>query len=397
MSENIIETLIDSSIDTINLLVKCTSNLLKLNTPKEKSYNWDYFFKEVGLIKNDKVPIYCDFIKEDFFNVYVFKVPHSITVDNFKSIEKNISYFLDKKVNDLRLEQIRNKVYIRVRNEIEMKFNYEPTKMKGFKIPLGVDIRNPKTIIYHDLISSSNCHMLLGGSTGSGKSFLLRLILCNLIYSKSLRDLQLILINTKYTDLKAFKDVKQCISYIEGTKATMDVLGAQIEEIDRRYKIISKANCDDIREYREKVKYMPYRVIVLEEFSSYNKNSEGKTNNKFYNLIEEIVARGRASGVLLITTMQLSSSELVPSHIKNNINTTLGGKCKDKYKSITLCGEDGLEKLKGDGQFKLYDSKNYGKEFQSYLVNKETLKLIIDKNKRVAKGSNFNNSDNEIN
>ena len=64
-----------------------------------------------------------------------------------------------------------------------MNFEYEPTKIKGFNIPLGVDIKTNR-IVYHDLTSPSNCHCLLGGSTGSGKSYLLKLILCNLIHSK---------------------------------------------------------------------------------------------------------------------------------------------------------------------------------------------------------------------
>ena len=132
---------------------------------------------------------------------------------------------------------------------------------------------------------------------------------------------------------------------------------------------------------------MPYRFIILEEFSSYCKTNEGKTNNKFYRLVEEIVARGRACGILLITTMQLSSSELVPPHIKNNINTVIGGKCKDKHKSITLCGDEGLEKLEGKGKFKLYDSKYQGLEFQSYKVTKNVLKDIVENNKRAVRGA----------
>ncbi len=98
--------------------------------------------------------------------------------------------------------------------------------------------------------------------------------------------------------------------------------------------------------------------------------------------------------------MQLSASELVPSQIKNNINTVLGGKCKDKHKSITLCGEEGLELLGGNGQFKLYDSKHVGIEFQSYYVSKETMLDIVSQNDKhnkraVLGGTNTTQSDNK--
>lgn len=370
----------------LDLIIDNTLNLMSLSVAKEKrKYDWNYLFKQIGL-DDDKLKkvSYYDFKKEKYYNNYIFKISSAITVKDFEKKIENISYFLNVSVNDLRLEQIGNKVNLRVRNDIPMNFEYSSTKIKGFNIPLGIDIKTNR-IVYHDLISPSNCHMLLGGSTGSGKSYLLKLILCNLIHSKSKRDLQLVLINTKYTDLKDFKDCKQVISYCEGTKGTLEVLEEQVEEIEKRYKLISKHNCEDIREYREKVAYIPYRFIILEEFSSYTKTNEGKTNNKFYRLVEEVVARGRACGVLLITTMQLSSSELVPPHIKNNINSTLGGKCKDKHKSITLCGDEGLEKLEGKGKFKLYDSKTDGVEFQSYKVEKDILKEIVEQNKRAVK------------
>lgn len=372
----------------LDLIIDNTLNLLSLSVAKEKrKYDWQYLFKQIGLDDEKlKKVTYYDFKKEKYYNNYIFKISSAITVKDFESKIENIGYFLNVDVNDLRLEQVGNKINLRVRNDVLMNFEYEPTKIKGFNVPLGIDIKTNR-VIYHDLIDSSNCHMLLGGSTGSGKSYLLKLILCNLIYSKSKRDLQLVLINTKYTDLKVFKDCKQVIEYTEGTQGTLDILEEQVEEIEKRYKLISKHNCEDIKEYREKVAYMPYRFVVLEEFSSYTKTNEGKTNNKFYRLVEEIVARGRACGVLLITTMQLSSSELVPPHIKNNINTTLGGKCKDKHKSITLCGDEGLEKLEGKGKFKLYDSKYQGLEFQSYKVTKDTLKDIVGNNKRAVRGA----------
>lgn len=354
---------------------------------ESRKYNWNLLFTLLGL--NDgkfKKVVYHDFKKEKYYNNYIFLISPSITIKDFEKKIENIGYFLNVDVNDLRLDQKGNCINLRVRNNTEMNFAYEPTKIKGFKVPLGIDVKTDK-VIYHDLVSPSNCHCLLGGSTGSGKSYLLKLILCNLIHSKSKRDLQLVLINTKYTDLKDFKDCKQVISYCEGTQGTLDILEEQIEEIEKRYKLISKNNCEDIKEYREKVGFIPYRFIILEEFSSYCKTNEGKTNNKFYRLVEEIVARGRACGILLITTMQLSSSELVPPHIKNNINTTLGGKCKDKHKSITLCGDEGLEKLEGKGKFKLYDSSHEGIEFQSYKVNKDILRDIVENNKRAVRGA----------
>lgn len=394
-NDNILETLVDAMIGTSKLFGRCVLDTVSLGFDKDsRRYDWEYFFKEVGLVKNKQVPIYQDFRKEEYYNIYIFKVPLGLTVEEFKGVEDNISYFVNVEAKDIRLEQIQNKVYLRIRNNIPMNFEYEPIKIRGFNVPIGVDV-NTNRVIYHDLISSSNCHMLLGGSTGSGKSYLLKLILCNLIYSKGLRDLQLVLINTKYTDLKVFKDCKQVVDYVEGIKDTIGVLEDTVEEIERRYKVISNANCDDIKQYRDEVKYMPYRFVILEEFSSYHKTIEGKINNKFYNLVEEVVARGRACGILLITTMQLSASELVPSHIKNNINTTLGGKCKDKHKSITLCGEEGLERLKGNGQFKLYDSKSDGVEFQSYLVKKDILNEIVEQNKRAVKGATSTTQDNK--
>ena len=148
--------------------------------------------------------------------------------------------------------------------------------------------------------------------------------------------------------------------------------------MNRRYALLNKYDCDDIGEYRSKVGKLPYRFIVIEELSSYKTDSEGKVNREFYSLLEDLAARGRGSGQILILTTQLPSKDILPNFIKNNINTTIGLMCKDAIRSEIVAGPDsGLEKLKGNGHAKLFPSDT---EFQGYYISKEVASEIVSNN-----------------
>ncbi|HJG95932.1 MAG TPA: hypothetical protein K8V90_02365, partial [Romboutsia timonensis] len=213
-----------------------------------------------------------------------------------------------------------------------------------------------------------------------GKSYMLRLILAQMINGYPPCDIQLLLQNTKYVDLPIFKEARNTVVYNEGTNGIIEMLEDEVELMHKRYELLAKNNCDDIGEYRKKVTKMPYRIIVIEELSSYATNDEGKPNKQFYKLLEDIAARGRASGQLLILTTQLPSAEILPNRIKNNINTTIGLKCKDAIRSEIVAGPGSeLEKLQGNGHAKLFPNDQ---ELQSDLVTKEQVLEIVNRYKK---------------
>ena len=391
MSENIFEPLGDSLAECIKVLLKCTKKVLGLST-----YDFKDLFEKIGFKnKAGEYPKLIDIREEEYFKVYIFSPPVGITISDFKEKEEKISFFLGLNKDNLRFETKENyNIAVKVMTKTP-KATYDPIEMKrnDFKIPLGYSLNNNK-MVYWDLISSCNTHCYIAGSSGGGKSITLRLILSHLINSKSKRDIEFSIINTKRVDLKDFQYAKHTKHYMTGVEGVEEFLAMEIEEMERRYILLEKNDCDDLTEYRKKICRIPYRLIVVEEISSY------KGNKDYQRAIELIASQGRGAGMILLLVTQLPSHEIMPNTIKCNINTTIGLKTKDEIRSEIIAGKDsGLEKLKGNGHSKLFNGDHDGTEYQGLYIDKETMKDIINnnsKNKRaIDEGTSITLDDNK--
>ena len=284
-------------------------------------YDFQGLFRNMNLKNADEVyPKLCDKSENKYFYIFKFSIPMGMSICEFEKKSSAFAQFFGVSPDKLRFKTEGKLAVIKVMKDTKINYDYTPEmKRKDFKIPLGRDLEDNKEALW-DIVASSNTHCYIAGSTGGGKTIMLRLILGHIINSKSPADAQLLLQNTKYVDLKIFKDARNVVTYNEGRNGIIELLQNEIFEMNRRYAIINKHNCDDIAEYREKVGKMPYRFIVIEELSSYKTDSEGKPNRMFYSLLEDLAARGRGSGQILILTTQLPCKEVLPNFIKNNVN-----------------------------------------------------------------------------
>jgi len=389
MSENILKPLGDSLSESIKVLLKCTKKVLGLST-----YDFKDLFEKIGLKNNaGEYPKLVKIKDEEYFKTYIFNPPVGITINDFKNKDEKISFFLGIDKNNIRFEIKENyNIAIKVMTKIPEAI-YDPISMKrnDFKIPLGYSLNNNK-MIYWDLISSYNTHCYIAGSSGGGKSITLRLILTHLINCKSKRDIEFSIINTKRVDLKDFQYAKHTKHYMIGTEGVEEFLLDEIEEMERRYKLLEKNDCDDLTEYRKKIGKIPYRLIVVEEISSY------KGNKEYQRAIELIASQGRGAGIIILLVTQLPSHEIMPNTIKCNINTTIGLKTKDAIRSEIIAGKDsGLEKLRGNGHSKIFNGDYEGVEYQGLYIDKQTMKEIINnncKNKRAIEAGTSITPDN---
>ena len=371
---NLFSPLVDSLVEVTKITVKSICKCLGIVT-----YDFKGLFRNMKFKNADEV--YPQLYKRDeneYFDIFKFSVPVGMSIADFEKKADAFGQFFKVGTNKLRFETEGGLAVVKVMKDTKISYEYAPDmKRKDFKIPLGRNLNDNSEVLW-DIIKSSNTHCYIAGSTGGGKTVMLRLILTHLINSKGPADVQLLLQNTKYVDLKMFKDARNTVVYNEGREGMIELLEDEVKEMNRRYALLNKHDCDDISEYRSKVTKMPYRFIVIEEISSYKTDSEGKINKLFYSLLEDIAARGRGSGQILILTTQLPSKDVLPNYIKNNINSTIGLMCKDAIRSEIVAGPDsGLEKLKGNGHAKLFPSDT---EFQGYYINKGMVNEIVSNN-----------------
>lgn len=119
---------------------------------------------------------------------------------------------------------------------------------------------------------------------------------------------------------------------------------------------------------------MPVRLVVIEEMSTF----EG--NNKFHEALRLIAQQGAGAGILLLLTTQLPNKDTVPNLTKNNINTVIGGKCKDAIRSDIIVEDGDLHLLRGKGHMKVFDCDDYGTEIQVFWIDDDIVERITQNN-----------------
>ena len=403
MSDNLLESLIDLGFDSCKALY----NIVYVNNKEgweildnkfrgalsEKAREYYDLFKELfkySSLDFKKIFINTNFHnvdkvypelkrqrKEEYFDVYEFSVPIGMSIDDFEKRYNQFAQFMGCREKDISFNRLGFNVEMRIKNNKKMIFEYdeENYKSKGFKLPIGIDLKTFKTR-YWDLTDPSNAHCYIAGTTRCGKSNLIRLIMCYLVEKRKC-DVVLSLLNEKRVDLVDFKECKNVVNYTESVTEAKDILSDIILEIDKRHKLFSSLKgIKTIWDYRNKYKKIPIHVVVIEELSSYTGYKEFHAN------LRNIASRGAGAGVFLILTCQLPNADVLPNLTKNNIQTTFGGKCKDSIRSDIIVEEGNLHRLRGNGHFKVFDSKDYGTEIQSLLIKDEDVLKIANRNKK---------------
>ena len=242
----------------------------------------------------------------------------------------------------------RENVYL---NEIisDLRFNKKEIKLP---IALGKDISGVP--IVGDLFSMP--HLLIAGTTGSGKSVCINTIILSLLYKYTPEKCNLILIDPKMLELSAYEGIPHllCPVITEAKKATA-ALGWAVKEMESRYKLMTSVGVKNIDGYNSKhKKHMPYIVVVVDEMSDLMLIA-GK---EIENYIQRLSQMARAAGIHIIMATQRPSVDVITGTIKANFPTRISFQVSSKIDSRTILGEQGAEQLLGKGDMLFMSSAN---------------------------------------
>ncbi len=196
-------------------------------------------------------------------------------------------------------------------------------------------------------------HLLIAGSTGSGKSVGINSLIATILYTKSPRDVRLIMIDPKVVELKIYNGIPHLLTpVITEAPRVKKVLAWLTEEMDRRYEMISRYNVRNIEAFNDKLKKekipaekLPYIVLIMDEYADLM-STIGK-DIEFY--IGRLAAMARAVGIHLVLATQRPSAEVVTGTIKNNIPTRIAFAVSSSVNSKIILDEMGAESLLGKG------------------------------------------------
>lgn len=194
-------------------------------------------------------------------------------------------------------------------------------------------------------------HLLIAGTTGSGKSVGINSMLLSLLYRNSPETLRLLMIDPKMLEFSIYNDIPHLLTpVITQSKEAVSALANMVSEMERRYQIMSQSKTKNIESYNEKAQKegwqsFPYIVIIIDELADLMMTS-GK-DVEFY--ISRIAQMARAAGIHLLVATQRPSTDVVTGLIKANLPSRISFKVGSKIDSKVILDGSGAESLLGRG------------------------------------------------
>ncbi len=257
-------------------------------------------------------------------------------------------------------------------------------KKDPMEVPLGKDVAGK--IISANL--SKMPHLLIAGSTGSGKSVAINTILSSILMKARPEEVKLVLIDPKMVELSVYNDVPHLlIPVVTDAKLASNALHKVVKEMERRYKLFASSGCRNMKEYNQKVvennqdktkpvmQSLPYILVVVDELSDLMMVGG-------HDVEEAIVRLGqmaRAAGIHMILATQRPSVDVITGLIKANVPSRISFAVSSGVDSRTILDQTGAEKLLGRGDM-LYMPIGASKpeRIQGAYIASDEVERIID-------------------
>ncbi len=254
---------------------------------------------------------------------------------------------------------------------------------------LGKDIEGRPAV--RDLATMP--HVLVAGTTGSGKSVCLNSILVSFLYKASPDDVKLMLVDPKRVEMAMYADLPHLVHpVVTETSLAKTALDWAVHEMDQRYDCLARFGVKNIKDYNKKLesfgpevppqfadlKPMPYLVIVIDELADLmltaGKDVEG--------CIVRLAQLARAAGIHLIVATQRPSVDVVTGLIKANFPCRISFQVANKYDSRTILDTAGAEQLLGKGDMLFKPTGGKLQRLHGPFVTDEEVQAVVDYWKR---------------
>ena len=246
---------------------------------------------------------------------------------------------------------------------------------------MGKNVANAK--VYGDI--SKMIHLLVAGSSGSGKSVFLGALIVSMIYKYSPEELRLILIDPKKTEFVLYNNLPHLMinEIITDVNKAVQSLNWAIGEMNRRYTLFEQmsrsgkyvVNLDQYNEKLEKNERLPKIVIIIDELADLMLAAKKDIEDKIQNLTQ----KARAAGIHLIVATQRPSADVITGVIKSNLSTRIAFAVASDVDSRVILDQSGAQKLLGKGDF-LYSMPgiNTPVRVQSAFISPSDSQRVVD-------------------
>lgn len=352
------------------------------------------YIEIVGSVSSYQVTTYL--IKLTDFNLSTF--------NKILKLQKLLSIYLQVKNINITMEEEKGLIKIETPIEEKKTFKYNDLvkdykkQENGLYCNFGIDTNNK--IQKYNICNFP--HLLVAGTTGSGKSVFVNSLIMQLLENYTPQELELILIDIKQVEFSIYKNIPHLLyDPIKTLEESRKILQKSIEDMTARYEILEKNNCKNIEEYNNKFNdKMKYKLIIIDELAELLllEQNKLKSNLEGYDTIEKYICRiaqlGRASGLHLIVSTQRPSTDVISGLIKSNIPSRIALTVQSATNSKIILDETGAEKLtgKGDLLLKIVGTNNTIRLQSAYISSNE----LIERIETIKNKYNYNNKIEEI-
>ena len=263
-------------------------------------------------------------------------------------------------------------------------------KTMALPVPLGLDVYNKAHV--NDLAKMP--HLLVSGTTGSGKSVFMNSLISGLIFHKSPKQLRFLMIDPKMIELSPYNGIPHLLRpVITDVDEAKNLLLWAEKEMDKRYQMFAEMQSKSITSFNQAVKKgskralegrlgrkinwnfeeMPYIVIVIDELADLMLTHRAEVERP----ITRIAQKARAAGIHMVMATQRPSSDIVTGLIKTNFPTRVSFKVSSAIDSRTILGQPGAEKLLGHGDMLFMAQGKAVERLQGSFMTEEEVKKVV--------------------
>ena len=223
-------------------------------------------------------------------------------------------------------------------------------------------------------------HVLVAGTTGSGKSVFTQSIICTLIMRNSPEDLKIVLIDPKKVEMNKYRDIPHLLCpIINDANVAKLTLSKLVDEMNRRYDLLDEAYCSNIKSYNREMEEtggekLPYIVVFIDEYADLVDVCKDISQP-----VVSIAQKARAAGIHMLIATQRPSTNIITGVIKGNLPTRVALAVAMQVDSVTILGTGGAEKLLGKGDMLVQTPllKGSTSRMQSCFIQDKEIKHII--------------------
>ncbi|MBQ4400489.1 MAG: DUF87 domain-containing protein [Alphaproteobacteria bacterium] len=320
-----------------------------------------------------------------------FKLAEGSKFSSVENIIKDISREMG--ISGVRVSQIPNSVYIsfEVPKSERQTVSFAPIVYSAefvkavYALPICVGVNMHGEPVMKDL--SKMPHLLVAGTTGSGKSVGLNSFILSLINKKKPDELKLVLVDPKRIEFSMYNNQKYMLRpVITDMNSASACLSQLVGEMNERYALFEKEMVRNIGEYHKKGGKMPYIVCIIDEFADlimFDKSVE--------KVVQMLAQKSRAAGIHLIIATQRPSVDVITGTVKANLPTRLSYKVSSPTDSMTILNTDGAEDLLGKGDSLLLEENGTLTRILGVYVSDEDINNTLEQYRcKVEESRKFN-------